>query len=366
MMLEKYEFNIPAKALSEWFETHARKLPWRDEQTPYHVWISEIMLQQTRVEAVISYYDRFIGKLPDVAALADAKEEEYLKLWEGLGYYSRVRNLHKAAEIIVRDYDGKLPSSYDELLKLPGIGSYTAGAISSLAFGNPVPAVDGNVLRVMMRLSGDHSDIADEATGKRLRAYLAAFYKKEEGQTIDPKKLNQGLMELGALVCVPNGKPDCVNCPVREFCTAYKESCIDELPVKAAKKARRIEERTVLILKDDKRTALRKRPDKGLLAGLWELPNPEGHMTKDDVSAYVRRLGFSPLHIERVEDSKHIFSHVEWLMRGYRVRIEEEAFASKDQLSARKKEGIRFVDSEELTANITMPSAFSAYRKYLM
>jgi len=365
MKLEEFEFHSAAQPLEEWFVSHARKLPWREQQTPYHVWISEIMLQQTRVEAVISYYSRFLEKLPDVRALADSDENVYLKLWEGLGYYSRVRNLHKAAVTVMEQYGGELPDSYEELLKLPGIGSYTAGAIASLAYGKHVPAVDGNVLRVMMRITGDASDISDENTKKRLQAYLQSYYDNDTSHRSDPRKLNQALMELGALVCVPNGKPDCEHCPARFLCEACRNGLTDAIPVKAPKKARRIEDRTVLILKDEHRTAIHKRPEKGLLAGLWELPNPEGHMNPEDVARYARALGFSPLFIERLEDAKHIFSHVEWHMTGYRVRIEEEALASPEQLRLREAEGIRFVDTAELTRDIAMPSAFAAYRKYL-
>jgi len=365
MILENYKFTDIAVPLQEWFVSHARTLPWRTEQTPYHVWISEIMLQQTRVEAVISYYERFLERLPDIRSLAEAEEEIFLKLWEGLGYYSRVRNLHKAAVEVMDRFDGKLPSSCEELLTLPGIGAYTAGAISSLAYGNRVPAVDGNVLRVVMRLSGDSSDIAAESTKKRLQDYLQALYDNDRKRELDPRLLNQALMELGALVCIPNGKPDCEHCPGKNCCRAHIEGRTGELPVKSSKKERRIEKRTVLILADDTRTAIRKRPEKGLLAGLWELPNPEGHLSAEEAARFVRSMGFSPLFVERLEDAKHIFSHVEWHMRGYRIRIEEEAFATKEQLAQREKEGIVFTDRTGLATRIAMPSAFAAYRKYL-
>ena len=365
MRTEDFNFDTAALPLEKWFVSHTRKLPWREEQTPYHVWISEIMLQQTRVEAVIGYYERFLSRLPDLKALAEAEESVYLKLWEGLGYYSRVRNLHKAAIAVMEQYGGELPSSYEELCRLPGIGSYTAGAIASLAYGKRVPAVDGNVLRVLMRITGDDSDIGEDSTKKRLHAYLQSYYDNDTEHRSDPRNLNQALMELGALVCVPNGKPDCENCPVRFCCEAARHGLTDRLPVKSPKKARRIEDRTVLILKDEHRTAIHKRPDKGLLAGLWELPNPEGHLQPEDVARFVSSMGFSPLFLERLDDTKHIFSHVEWHMIGYRVRIEEEALATPAQLQLRESEGIRFVDSAELAREITMPSAFAAYRKYL-
>ena len=365
MTFEDYPIEQIVVPLQEWFDTHARALPWRSEQTPYHVWLSEIMLQQTRVEAVLGYYRRFLEKLPDIQTLASADEETLLKLWEGLGYYSRVRNLQKAARMICDCREGRIPSCPEELRKLPGIGSYTAGAIASLAFGIRVPAVDGNVLRVLARICGDASDISDDSAKKRLQSRLQSLYDKDLSHRADPRKLNQGLMELGALVCIPNGGPDCEHCPAAPFCRALIEKRIPELPVRSAKKARRIEDRTVLILKDDAVTAIHKRPAKGLLAGLWELPGLEGHRSMEDVARYVRQLGFTPLHIERLPDAKHIFSHVEWHMRGYRVRIEEEAFATPEQLRLRKEEGILFAGTDELENSYAMPSAFSAFRPWL-
>lgn len=364
MNLEEYSFYDAARKLQNWFRLNARILPWRQEQTPYHVWISEIMLQQTRVEAVIGYYKRFLEKLPDVRHLAEASEEIYLKLWEGLGYYNRARNLHKAAVQILKEYNGVIPAEYETLLRLPGIGTYTAGAIASLAYGKRVPAVDGNVLRVMMRLSGDNSDIGDERTKKRLQVYLQNYYNAPENSGTEPQILNQSLMELGALVCVPNGKPDCENCPVWEYCRAAIENRTDELPVKKALKARRIEERTVLILEERDRTALHKRPPKGLLAGLWELPNRLGHMNPENVVQFVQELGFAPLRLLRTEDAKHVFSHVEWHMWGYQVTIEEESFATEEQKKRRVGEDIIFVSREELRDVYTLPSAFAAFRQY--
>jgi len=365
MNLEDYNFTDAAEALQDWFRDNARVLPWREEQTPYHVWVSEIMLQQTRVEAVTGYYNRFLEKLPGVEQLAEAPEEVYLKLWEGLGYYSRVRNLHRAAVQIMEEHGGIIPSGYETLLRLPGIGAYTAGAIASLAYGKRVPAVDGNVLRVMMRLSGDSSDISEDSTKKRLQACLQTFYDAPENGGADPRLLNQGLMELGALVCVPNGRPLCEICPVRNFCRAAEENRTEELPVKKAPKARRVEERTVLILEERGRTALHRRPPKGLLAGLWELPNRLGHMETEEVARFVEELGFAPIRVQRTADAKHIFSHVEWHMRGYRVTIEEESFATEQQRKRRAEEGIVFVSPEELRDVYTLPSAFAAFRKDL-
>ena len=225
--------------LLQWFQEHARVLPWRSDPTPYHVWISEIMLQQTRVAAVLDYYRRFLDALPTVAHLAAVEEDTLLKLWQGLGYYNRARNLQKAARQIMEEFGGVFPASYEEILSLAGVGEYTAGAISSIAFGIPVPAVDVNVLRGVARITGDRGDILNAATKARMRAALLETMPKQF-----PGAYNQALMELGALVCLPNGAPLCEQCPAASFCTAYQEGLTGELPVKAPKKARRVEKRT--------------------------------------------------------------------------------------------------------------------------
>ncbi|WP_418706515.1 A/G-specific adenine glycosylase, partial [Anaerotruncus massiliensis (ex Liu et al. 2021)] len=254
-----------------WYAENARDLPWRREVTPYRVWISEIMLQQTRVEAVKGYFARFIGALPGPAELAAVDERELLKLWEGLGYYSRARNLQKAARVIMETYGGELPASHEELLTLPGVGPYTAGAVASIAFGLPEPAVDGNVLRVLSRLTADNSDIADPAVKRAAERTVRGIIPAGRAGAF-----NQALMELGATVCAPNGPPACGRCPLAGLCAAHAAGNETAYPVKAAKKARRVEERTVLLLVRDELLALRRRPAKGLLAGLWELPNLPG------------------------------------------------------------------------------------------
>ena len=254
--------------LLEWFRDHHRILPWRSDPTPYHVWVSEIMLQQTRVAAVLGYYRRFMEALPTVSDLAQVDEDQLLKLWQGLGYYNRARNLQKAARQVMEQFGGQFPSSYADLLSLAGVGDYTAGAIASIAFGLPEPAVDGNVLRVVTRVTGDPSDISQAATKKAVRAALAEVMPLDA-----PGDFNQALMELGALVCLPNGAPDCAHCPARGFCAAHLEGKTDVIPVKGAKKPRKMEERTVYLLFHGGQVALRRRPAKGLLAGLWEFPN---------------------------------------------------------------------------------------------
>ncbi|MBE6553320.1 MAG: A/G-specific adenine glycosylase [Ruminococcaceae bacterium] len=339
--------------LLNWYRANRRALPWRQTRDPYHIWLSEIMLQQTRVEAVKPYYARFLEACPTIEALAQLPAERLMKLWEGLGYYSRARNLQKAAQTVVAQYGGQLPASYEELLGLCGIGEYTAGAIASIAFGIRVPAIDGNVLRVLARLQGSFEDITQPAVKKAWREALGAVIPEAAGD------FTQAMIELGATVCGPNGEPKCAACPFTSACVAAKEHLTDALPVRAAKKARRVEQKTVLLIRDGDRTALHKRPDCGLLAGLFELPNVEGHLDADALPAYLRSIGFEPLRIERLEDSKHIFSHIEWHMIAYDVRItaEFDGFHGGS--------GMYLVRNEDLHANYAIPSAFAAYKRYL-
>ena len=301
------------------------------------------------------YFARFMKRFPTVEALADGQEEDLLKNWEGLGYYNRVRNMNKAA-ILVRDqFGGKMPVSYDVLLSLPGIGPYTAGAIASIAGNEKVPAVDGNVLRVVTRLNGDFSNISEQTTVKTIRAELLEAMPDESGI------FNQALMELGAIVCLPNGEPKCDACPWKESCLAKKQSLIEMIPVKTKAKQRTIEERTLLLLSGTAGVALRKRPFKGLLAGMYEPPAMEGIHEEDAVLAYARELGYHPLHISRVEDHVHIFTHKEWHMRAYRIRIDEISDVQKID----ERNAFFFVEAEELRSKYPLPSAFAPYRKYL-
>lgn len=320
------------------------------------------MLQQTRVEAVKPYYRRFLKELPTVKALAQCPEDQYLKLWEGLGYYSRVRNLHAAAVQVVEEHKGKIPAEYADLIKLKGIGSYTAGAIASIAYGKKVPAVDGNVLRILTRVSADETDIAKAGFKKEVEEKLRGLMETVCPDEIDPGTLNQALMELGATVCLPNGAPLCDVCPWRKYCKARKENKISSIPVKTRAKARRIEERTVFLIRDGNQVAIRKRPEKGLLAGLYEFPNHPGHFSEKEALDYVRAMGYAPLRIRRLDDSTHIFSHIEWHMIAYYLLVEEEAFASKEQKAKRKKENLIFVDAKEQKEKYAVPSAFHAYK----
>lgn len=341
-----------AAPLLAWYDSGRRILPWREEPTPYHVWLSEIMLQQTRVEAVKPYYDRFLQALPDIESLAAADEEKLLKLWEGLGYYNRARNLKKAAQILVSDYGGRMPDDYEIILSLPGIGSYTAGAISSIAFGKAYPAVDGNVLRILARLRTDERDILQAGVKKSVEEELADVMPKDR-----PGDFNQALMELGAMVCIPNGAPKCDVCPWKELCRARAQGITGEFPKKAGKKPRSIEKKTILVIQDAERVALRKRPEKGLLAGLYEFPSMKGNCEEERVLAYLRELGLLPLRIRALPPAKHVFTHKEWHMTGFLIRVDELA----DRGGRQEGEGLIFVDPKETRTNYPIPSAFAAY-----
>lgn len=344
--------NEIVQPLISWYRQNKRILPWRDQKNAYYTWVSEIMLQQTRVEAVKPYFLRFIGELPDVKALAECPEEKLMKLWEGLGYYNRVRNMQIAAQTVVSEYSGVLPASYDELLALKGIGSYTAGAIASIAYDIPVPAVDGNVLRVFSRITEDRQDIMKQSVRRQVEEKLLGIMPKEA-----PGDFNQALMELGAVVCVPNGPARCMECPVAALCKAYHHGTVDELPVKAPKKKRTIENRTVLVIQDGERTAIHKRPQEGLLAGLYELPNVEGHLSMDEALQKVKEMNLEPLHIETLPEAKHIFSHIEWRMTGYRIRV--------SSLEERKESSFIFTEKKQSEKQYAIPSAFRAYIKYM-
>jgi A/G-specific adenine glycosylase len=327
--------------LLEWYREHARVLPWRSDPTPYHVWISEIMLQQTRVAAVLGYYARFLEALPTVADLAAVEEDRLMKLWQGLGYYNRARNLQKAARQIMGEFHGDFPSTYEAIRSLAGVGDYTAGAVASIAFGIPVPAVDGNVLRVVARITGDTGDITTPGMKQRVAKQLQDILPVK-----NPGDFNQAMMELGATVCLPNGAPLCQGCPAAGFCVARQEERTGELPVKAAKKARRVEERRVFLLFHDGQVALRRRPERGLLAGLWEYPNElEGG---DEL---LKRWGIVPKSITEAGEGKHIFTHIEWRMRALAVETAGESLP----------QGWIWADRAALAGEYALPNAFSAF-----
>ena len=327
--------------LMEWYPLHHRDLPWRRDNDPYHVWVSEIMLQQTRVEAVKGYYTRFLDALPDVQSLASCPEDALLKLWEGLGYYNRARNMQKAAKHIMQAHGGCFPKTYAEIRSLPGIGDYTAGAIASVCCGLPTPAVDGNVLRVMARLQEDHRNILDNAVKSDITAALAEVYPYA-----DCGMLTQALMEIGATVCIPNGSPRCSACPLRQLCMAYASGTTQVLPVRVKNTKRRTEERTVFVLHCEGKIAIRKRPGKGLLASLWELPNVEGILTEEEAAAQCSAWGAAPASIEKTVQRSHIFTHITWEM--------QDVFLTCRTMC----DGFVWADESELETVYPLPMAF--------
>ena len=330
-------------ALLPWYAANRRELPWRADREAYHIWLSEIMLQQTRVEAVKGYYARFLAALPTVEALAECDDDALHKLWEGLGYYSRVRNLKKAAQVVMECYNGVFPETYEQVLALPGIGAYTAGAICSIAFGQPTPAVDGNVLRLVSRLLDDPSPIDLPATKERVTAALAAVYPKEAGD------FTQALMELGATLCGPNRKPECECCPCQGFCLGFQHGTAASLPVKSPKKEKRQEDRTVFIFRCADRYALEKRPNKGLLAGLWQFPNVAGHLDMAQALAEAERWGLRPREIHREVSRKHIFTHIQWNMKG--IYLETADLSGPFQ----------WFTEEEINTQAALPTAFRLF-----
>ncbi len=385
---DKKQLNQAADAALRWYAENARDLPWRKDPTPYHIWLSEIIFQQTRIEAGTSYYLRFLEEAPDVHALAAMDEEKLMKLWQGLGYYSRARNLQKAARTVVSEYGGAIPDDPKELAKLPGIGSYTAGSIASIAFGKPVPAVDGNVLRVVSRLLAREDDIALPETKKRLEAELADFYAEYFAESAArPGDLNQAWMDIGATVCLPNGEPRCESCPFGAFCEARKEGRETELPVRSKAKPRTVENRTVFVLRcrfavegesiPQTMIYLRKRPIRGLLAGLWELPGEPGFLSAAETEETVRSAYVpcaSEVVVTALPDAKHVFSHVEWRMKGYLVDVVTpctEYGADRSEhphilcTNGSRDETAVWASPEEIETAYSVPSAFRAYQPYL-
>lgn len=339
-----------AQPLLIWYRQNARDLPWRREITPYRVWISEIMLQQTRVEAVKPYFERFMKELPDVKALAECPEDKLLKLWEGLGYYSRARNLQKAARQICTEYGGKLPADAEQLQKLCGIGTYTAGAISSIAFGRPAPAVDGNVMRVWARLTADERDILLPVVQKEAREDVAAVIPTDHAG-----EFTQALIELGATVCVPAGEVKCDICPLQAFCKALEQGKADVLPNRSKARPRKIVDMTVLLLYDGQRVVLHKRPDQGLLAGLYEFYHTEGVLDAMQVAQHASNMGFEVLEVGKPFAAKHIFTHLEWHMTGYAVHVKDANPALAGLCTATK---------DELGSTYPIPSAHRVCREF--
>ena len=303
--------------LLDWYDQNRRILPWREEVSAYRTWISEIMLQQTRVAAATPYFARFMDAFPTVEALAAASEESLMRLWQGLGYYSRARNLQKAARIIVRDYGGIFPQTYKEIVGLPGIGDYTAGAILSIAFGQAVPAVDGNVLRVAARITGSEHNVLDGKTRALFRKWMA-----ESMPTDRPGAFNQALMDLGAMICTPNGVPLCEDCPARNFCAAHAEGVEISLPIRIRKKEKRLEQLTVFVLRKGAKVALRQRPQQGLLAGLWEFPHVMGTLSEQQAAEQLTKWNLSAHQWDKRLSAVHEFTHIRWKMTGFVVQVD--------------------------------------------
>ena len=334
--------KLPA-ALLPWYQENKRDLPWRADQEAYHVWLSEIMLQQTRVEAVKGYYARFLNTLPTIAALASCDDELLHKLWEGLGYYSRVRNLKKAAIRIMELHGGVFPAEYEKIRALPGIGDYTAGAISSICFNAPRAAVDGNVLRVVSRLTENDTPIDLPARKKEVTAALEAVYPAQAGE------FTQALMELGATLCGPNWAPRCGECPCNHFCKGYLHGTAERYPVKLPKKEKRTEEKTVFIFSCDGKYALQKRPEEGLLAGLWQFPNVSGKLETGDALNAAQQMGLRPREMIKEIERKHIFTHIIWKMRGIYLEVAEET------------ENFRWLTAQEIREEAALPTAFRQF-----
>ena len=343
-----------APPLLKWFYENRRTLPFREDPTPYHIWVSEIMLQQTRMSAVLPYYARFMEALPTPTDLAQCPTDRLHKLWEGLGYYSRADNLRRAALVIMEKYGGHLPATYEELLALPGIGEYTAGAIASISYGIPVPAVDGNVMRVFSRLYNDRADITVSATKKRYTARVA-----EEIPQDAPGDFNQALMELGALICVP-GEPHCADCPLADRCAAYEAGSAAYLPVRGEKKPRRVQKITILLARCEDKWLLARRPEGGLLSGLWQPFLFEEELTEEEAIARLREFlpDVSVASSAPLSPSRHLFSHIEWQMNGWILSL------TTNGKPLALPEGYAWAGEADMEKH-AVPGAFKAYKPLL-
>lgn len=341
------------KPLLQWYYQNKRDLPWRKDKDPYHIWLSEIMLQQTRVEAVKGYYERFLRQLPDIKSLSKVSEEELMKLWQGLGYYNRARNLKKAAIMVEETFGGTFPKQWEEIKSLPGIGEYTAGAIASIAFDMRVPAVDGNVYRIYTRLKADKENITETSVKKRIAGEVGNIVPAK-----DPGGFNQAWMDLGSAICIPNGAPLCDQCPLKSLCKGRKMGIAQELPVKTKKKKRKIEEKTVFFMEYEGKYLIQKRPNKGLLAGLWEFPSQEGKISIEELREQLAQWEEKDISIELLGAKKHIFSHIEWHMLGYLVHLSK----IPEQLG----EELIFADVDLLKEKYSIPSAFSGYLEKIL
>lgn len=347
-------FSLPATAFADqmlnWYDENRRVLPWRENPIPYYVWLSEIMLQQTQVQTVIPYFTRFITALPSIADLAEVTPTQLHKLWEGLGYYSRADRLREAAQLLVEQYNGLLPETYSELLTLPGIGPYTAGAIASIAFGERVSAVDGNVLRILSRITAYDGPINVASSAKLLKELAQSLVPGHR-----PGDFNQSLMDLGASICSANGTPHCERCPVKEHCKAYAQQLTWLLPVKKAKKPRTIEHHSIVVITSGSQVWLHQRPAKMLLAGLWEFLDLPEDLSRDELCQHLKGLGLVPQTIKDLGPAKHLFTHKEWQMHGWHIVLDTPRPFG---------DGI-WVDISALSTTYAMAGALSSYRTQL-
>ena len=339
--------------LLAWYQENKRTLPWREDKSPYHIWLSEIMLQQTRVEAVRGYYERFLERLPEIRDLAAVPEDELMKLWQGLGYYNRARNLKRAAVTIMDEHEGVFPEEYEEILRLPGIGAYTAGAVASIAFGKAVPAVDGNVYRIYTRLMRETADITRGKNQRMIREEMKKIMPQSS-----PGEFNQALMDLGATVCIPVGNPLCDRCPLAQWCLAREAGDALSYPCKPEKRPRKMEDKTVLVLEYQGRYLLQKRPGRGLLAGLWEFPVREGHIPPDSVIDLLDEWGMKGEDVELLGAGKHIFTHIEWHMLGYLVHL--------TCVPEGVENDFKLATAEQIESEYSIPSAYSMYTRQLV
>lgn len=344
--------NTLGNQLIEWYRQNKRSLPWRDTGNAYDVWLSEIMLQQTRIEAVKPKFYLFKETFPTIEDLSKADDDLLLRVWEGLGYYSRARNLKKCAQILVEQYNGKLPEEYDQLIKLPGIGPYTAGAITSIAYHKPHSAVDGNVLRIFARLFEITDDIRDTKTKDNIQNIIDSYLKNHPEQTSD---FNQGCMELGEVICVPNGNPKCDICPIHEFCLASIHHKTETIPYRSPLNKRKIINRTLLIIRDGNHFLVHKREKNGLLAGMYEFIGVDSFLTKNEIITTLEKQNIHPLKIKKLPDAKHIFTHLEWHMHAYEITVE--------QIESIEKENYMLFDRTDLSSK-AIPSAFKKYKDY--
>lgn len=337
-----------AELLLRWYDQHARVLPWRGIHNAYHTWVSETMLQQTRVETVLAYFDRFIQRFPTVEALAAAPEDEVLKLWEGLGYYRRARNLHKGAQQVVAEHGGVIPRDVKELLKISGIGEYTAGAIASIAYDQAVPAVDGNVIRVVSRVKGIRENVGIPSVKRRIAQEAAALVPQSR-----PGDFNQAMMDLGATICVP-GTPSCERCPVSALCDAYREGDAEDIPELPRKNPPKVIDYDLCLIFNGDRVLMRQRTET-MLQGLWVYPMVEDHHTIKQLAPLVKkRIGVPVTDIQPAGDAKHIFTHQVWQMKLYIMHTTAEAPA-----------GWRFVTMEEMQ-QLTIPTAVKKAKEVVL